>query len=414
MIGLVRDAVSQALLQLIAHRDRALLTLFGITWGTAAMVALVSWGGGMRNLIMGDLTKIGDNLMYMWPQSVKIHERNAVALRKLEVTLDDLTALDRSAAHTRHVFPELEDWGRSTRYGNRTVSELVLGTAPIAETVRKFRVIDGRFINDGDMRDRRRVCLLGADTERELFRGANPVGERVTVAGVPFQVIGRLAAKGNQMMDMNGPDDDKILIPATTGRALFGNMRYANQFVVQLEQPLTGPAAAAGIRRYLANVHHFDPREETALNHFDTTRILQLADFSVNAIRILVGLVGAGTLLIAGLGVMNIMLVSVRERTPEVGLRLAIGGRRIDIFLQFMTESLVVTAIGGLIGITLALLFCLGSGTLDLPPQVPRPEISWGAVVAALLTMTFVGLTAGTWPAYQAARLDPVQALRYE
>lgn len=414
MIGLVLDAVAQALAQLRAHRDRALLTLFGITWGTAAMVALVSWGGGMRNMVGRDMRKIGENLMYVWPQSVKLHERNAVELRRLEVTLDDLDHLDRTVPEAADVFPELPLWGSTTRYGTRTVSEMVMGTVPRAEKLRKFKVSVGRFINEEDMRQRRRVCLLGAETERRLFQGANPVGGRVTIAGVPFRVVGRLATKGNQMLNMNGPDDDKILIPATTGRALFGSMRYANQFVARLHAPNTGDAAAASIRRYLAEEHNFDAADEAALNVFDTSTIVRLADFSLGSVRIFVGLVGAGTLLIAGLGVMNIMLVSVRERTPEVGLRLAIGGRRIDIFLQFLTESLVVTALGGLIGITLALLLCVGFGALDLPPQVPRPEISWGAVVAALITMMFVGVTAGTWPAYQASRLDPVHALRYE
>ena len=413
MISLLVDAVTQALIQLRAHLDRALLTLFGITWGTAAMVALVSWGGGMRNNISRDMRKFGDNLMYMWPEAARIHEREALELRHLEVRLEDITALNTHAEQVRRVIPEMPlDAG--VRHGNRTINTLVLGVVPETREVRNFDVTAGRFISEADMRMRRRVCLIGADTEHALFRGADPVGARVTIRNVPFVVIGRLRAKGQQMMDMNGPDDDKVLIPASTGQAYFGSMRFVHQFIVQLESVESEAAALASIRSYLAGVHRFDPGDEDAVSYFNTSRIVGLAEFSANAIRIFVGLVGAGTLLIAGLGVMNVMLVSVRERTPEVGLRLALGARRVDIFLQFLIESLVVTTLGGAIGITFALAVCVGVASLDLPPMVPVPEISWGAVVAALWTMTFVGLTAGTWPAYQAARLDPVAALRYE
>lgn len=413
MIGLVADAVTQALMQLRAHWDRALLTLFGITWGTAAMVALVSWGGGMRTMIGRDMRKLGDNLMYMWPSAARIHEQNALELRTLEVELDEIAALDGHVANARHVIPELPT-RMVVRRGNRTLQTLIIGVVPETAQVRKFDVTAGRFINEADMRMRRRVCLLCAEAETQLFQGADPIGRKLTIDGVPFTVIGRLRDKGNQMMDMNGPDNDKVLIPATTGETYFGDMRYVHQFIVQLDDPTEEQETIASVRHRLAAAYRFDRDDEDAVQYFNTTRVIRLADFATNAIRIFVGFVGAGTLLVAGLGVMNVMLISVRERTPEVGLRLAIGGRPVDVFLQFLVESLVVTTVGGMVGITLALGLCMGFASLNLPPQVPVPEISWGAVVAALVTMTVVGLAAGTWPAYQAAKLDPVTALRYE
>lgn len=414
MLDILVDAIVQALGQLVAHRDRALLTLFGITWGTAAMVALVSWGNGLRASVVDDMQSVGENLMLVWPQSVRIHERNATELRRLELDLEDIAALDRHVTYAASVLPEIPVFGQPVRYGKRTFSNVIVGTVPGAEVVRKWRVIEGRFLTEADMRAHRRVCLLGGLLEEYLFRGENPLGRRVTVAGVPFTVVGRLAKKNNTMMNFNNRDDEKLLIPATTGQTYFGELAYADQFIVQLQSATAGPDALKSVRRYLAERYHFDPDEETALRHMDLSRIVRLADFSVNAVRIFVGLVGAGTLLIAGLGVMNVMLIGVRERTPEIGLRLALGARPVDIFLQFLTESLVVTAVGGVIGITFALLVCVGVAALDLPPQVPKPDISWGAVAAAAVTMVGVGLTAGTWPAVQASRLDPVAALRYE
>ena len=400
----------EALESLAANKMRSGLTILGIVIGVAAVIAMISIGRGAENTITGSIQGIGTNLLFVFRGGSE-DVRNPKP-----ITLGDADAIsDRfSAPSVEAVAPVLQGSGTVT-FGGETKSTQISGVTPSYAPVRNIRITEGDFIREEHILGQASVVLLGPDVAESLFgRTEGLVGETVRIEGQPFRVLGVLESRGGSGFSN---EDDQILVPLTTAQTRL--LRRATRdrvdlLLVQATNAQSVPQASEEIAQILRTRHR------TAIGADDFT-ILTQQDFLdtartiTNVLTIFLGGIAAISLLVGGIGIMNIMLVSVTERTPEIGLRKALGARRMDILIQFLTESSVLSLIGGLIGIALgwAISFAVGQIAAANNADI-NPAIGLDTILMATLFSTAVGLFFGLYPANRAASLEPVEALRYE
>jgi len=393
-----------------------MLTMFGIIWGLAAVVILVGWGVGFQNYFMYEMGKLGEKLIMVYPGKVETGLGGYRAGKLIRLTEKDLRALKSTRfQYFEYLTPEISPGYLTVKYKNESRAVHTLGIFPQTLEMRNFSIGEGRFINEEDVRRGRRVCFLGANIKNRLFGENQPaVGEYVKVKGVRFAVIGVARSKGEQLSIMMSLDDDKLLIPFSTVQMLFVGTPYLDRIMVQVTSRLYADQCIEVIRKTLAPLHGFRPDDKEALRIYNVSEGMTEMEKFGGGLQIFLGLVGSITLFIGGVGVMNIMLVAVRERTREIGIRKAVGAKRRHIFLQFLVESLVITLPAGGIGILLGISFSWLLGQFPLPRFFMAPEASPTVLLVAFSVMTAVGLFSGTLPAIRAARLNPIDALRYE
>jgi len=410
----LRELVSQAWYDLKVNRGRTILTMFGIIWGIAAVIILVGWGVGFERSYTANIAKVGDKLMILWRGRVSKGIGGYRAGRRVLLTEKDIVALEH-CPEVELIAPMINLWFINIKYGSEVLSVHTQGVTPEYAIVRKFEVAKGRFINQADVDNFRRVCFLGAGVKEKLFGpDRKAVGEEVRIKGIRFKVIGVAKKKGEQWTIWNSLDDDKALIPLTTARALFTGTKYLYNIFFQPRELLRYKECEREARRALARLHRVDETDEEAISLSAYAEgVVEFMKIGRN-IQVFLGIAAIITLLIGGFGVMNIMLVSVRERTHEIGVLRAVGAKRRHIFLQFLLEALIIVIAGGMIGIFVGVAFCSLMGKLPLPKYFPAPYISFGVMLTAFIVMAAVGIISGTLPALYAARLNPVEALRYE
>ena len=405
------QALIEALESLSANKMRSGLTILGIVIGVAAVIAMISIGRGAQNTITGSIQGIGTNLLFVFSGGTSTDVRNPQPL-----TLGDADAIADpfQASSVAGVAPELTGQVKVT-FGGQSTNTSIEGVTPEYATVRNTSVTEGEFITEEQILGRSSVVLLGQDVADKLFgRKEGLVGETVRIEGQPFRVSGVLASKGGSGFSN---EDNRVIVPLSTAqtRLLRRSTRdRVDMIMVEATSASTVTQAQEEISQILRTRHR------TAIGADDFT-ILTQQDFLSTAstitsvLTIFLGGIAAISLLVGGIGIMNIMLVSVTERTREIGLRKALGARRIDILTQFLTESAVLSLLGGVIGIALGWLISYGVGRIAAANNTPiTPAIGIDTILIATLFSTAVGLFFGLYPANRAAGLQPVEALRYE
>ncbi|TKJ35889.1 hypothetical protein CEE39_00735 [bacterium (candidate division B38) B3_B38] len=413
---LFKETLNLAWHDLRAKKGRTMLTMFGIQWGLTSVVMLVGWGVGFQKYFMYEFGKLGEKLIMVYPGRVETGLGGYRAGRRIRLTEKDILALKTTNyPYFEYITPEISPGFLTVKYKSESRSVHTQGVFPQTLEMRNFSVGQGRFINEEDLRQGRRVCFMGANIKNRLFGENKPaVGEYVKVNGIRFAVIGVSRSKGEQLSVWDTLDDDKLLIPFSTAQMLFVGTPYVDRVMVQVTSRVYADQCEETIRKTLAPLHGFLPDDTEALRVFNISEGMTEMERFGKGLQIFLGLVGAITLFIGGVGVMNIMLVAVRERTREIGIRKAVGAKRRHIFLQFLVEALVITFPAGGTGILLGMGLSWLLSQFPLPRFFMAPEVSPMVLLVAFSVMTGVGLFSGTLPAIRAARLHPIDALRYE
>lgn len=400
-----------------AQKTRALLTLFAMLWGTISVVLLLSFGEGLRQTLTKGLLNAGERIFMVYGGQTSLEHEGLPRGRRIRLTERDLDLLLRAVPELEMGSPSYGRWDTRLEVGERRTTTYMEGVNPeFMEMRRTFPRRGGRFLNARDLAEQRRVLFLGDAIAERLFGDREPVGRTVVLDGLPFTVVGVMQEKFQDSSN-NGPDENRAIIPATTFRSLYGP-EFVSHLLVRPRDVKEAERAKRAIYGALGARHRFDPADERALTMWDFVEDEKITSAIGLGIQIFLGLVGAFTLLVAGIGLANIMVVVVRDRTREIGLKLALGARRRHILVQFLFEALLISLGGGLAGLAVAAAVVLGVDAIpsDDPAMqyLLNPKLSWPIAATCVGILVSVGLAAGFLPARAAARLDPVESLRYE
>src|SRR5207245_426211 len=415
----VIEILRQTLESFRAHKMRMFLTMFGIVWGIASVILLVGLGRGFSVDSKKRMQTLGKDLVIVWGGRTSSQVGGLAAGREVSLTIEDARLVRDECYQVKNVSPELRrSVPKVSQFNSANRGVVVMW--PSYQQFRSLLLMEGRLLTDEDEREARRVVILGDAARQQLFSGQPAVGAALSIKGVPYSVIGVLQKK-KQNSNYSGPDNDYLYAPYSAVARDFpppqkpGIVRgYLDNIVFEVADPKEHEEAVLQVRRTLGRIHHFDAKDKDALFIWDTMEGAKLVDNIFNVVTILLACVAIITLCLGGIGVMNIMLVSVTERTREIGVRKAIGATRADILRQFFAESAVLTCISGALGLLVGMGLCIALKAMPLPDFVPHPIISPVSIVSSILTLSLVTFVAGMYPAQRAGEMTPVESLRYE
>jgi len=399
-----------ALRAIARNKTRSLLTALGIIVGIAAVIAVVSIGQGAQTMMMTQISSMGNNLIMVFPGSRNQGGVHGGSGSAQTLTAEDGQAIAQDLAHlVRAVTPMVRSGGQVI-YQENNWSTQIQGVSVDYPEVRNWDMASGVFFTTADQRAGARVCVIGQTVADNLFVGDDPVGKSLRIRNMPFRVLGVMARKGSNTMGSD--QDDTIIAPYTTVRRVLYNSIFnnVNMLLVSLHSLDDIPAAKEEIGKLLRQRHKLAPHADDDFNLLDMTEISNTIGSVTKLMTILLTTVASISLLVGGIGIMNIMLVSVTERTREIGLRMAIGAAPSDILLQFITEAMVLSTVGGLIGVGIGIVGARAVGRIQEWPIL----VTESSVLVAFLFSAAIGVFFGFYPALRASRLNPIECLRYE
>ena len=403
------------------NRRRSILTTTSLAWGVACFVILYSYGEGFHLALRTAFLQVGSDLVLMFGGQTSTQAGGERAGRKVRVERSDVDAIRESVPMVAAISPEMMMGGMTVVRGYRSETTMVRAVEVAYGRIRNQTMETGRWLMPEDETGKQRVAVLGANAASKLFGEIPPDGEEITINGLRFTVIGVLRTK-TQVANYNTPDNECAFIPYETA-SLYRDLKYPDDIVWMPANPVFREEAVRQVHETLARIHNFSPHDERAIRTYVFNEYIRLVDTMGIALRLLLGFIGTLTLAIGGVGLANIMLVSVTQRTREIGMLKSIGATRRAILAQFLLEAVAIVTVGGIIGVAagwavtavlgslplLGPLFHQTNGSGDI-----RLRISTFAVITSTALLEGIGLIAGLLPAIKAARLDPIEALRYE
>ncbi len=434
-VELFFQTITTALDNLRANKLRSFLTMFGILWGMVSIIVLSAMGEGFRRGNDKVLLEFGKNMAIVWGGRTSTQAGGERAGRVINITIDDARAIERESRLVDVLSPEIQRGGVQVKSAYNSASVMIHGVEPPYQDIRTIELQYGRLLNWDDDREARHVALVGWEMAKQLFGARYPIGEKITINGVSFDVVGRLRRK-DQDSNYSGPDNNKIFIPLEVMRRELprtdGDPDRLSQLIVSPQPWVVGQmpdilARRTGrvqdidwpleqdIRGILARRKGFNPDDLEAISVWNTAMQSLFFERIVYYMKQFFTIVGIVTLALGGIGVMNIMLIAVKDRTREIGVRKALGATTREIQRQFFFEGFFLTMVSGLAGVAVGTALCIAVNTLaTLPIRFAGMIITWPTMLMALTTLVLIGVATSTLPARRAAELPPTEALRYE
>lgn len=404
---MLNESIKMALDGMVSNKLRTFLTLLGIIIGVGAVIAMVSLGFGVKENIKDNISKLGSNLLMVFAGGRTASGARLAAGEGARLTFEDMQAIEKQVDGISGISASVNSSYQLVA-GNQNWTSRVEGTTPSNFEIQNYEIDDGRIFTERDMNSRARVCVIGKTVADNLFPGDDPVGQIMRIKKAPFQIIGVLKSKGSSGMGMD--QDDIVIIPLTTAQNRMMGITHVQRITVQAENENVINDVQAEVEQVLRTRHKIKEGDYDDFTISNMAAIMDTMMETANSITMLLGCIAAISLLVGGIGIMNIMLVSVTERTREIGIRKALGATYNNILLQFLIEAMVIGIVGGFVGVALGIGASYGISHFAGWNTV----ISWWAIVIAVVFSVGIGLFFGIYPARKAALLDPIDALRYE
>ncbi len=409
------DRWQEILQTILRNKSRSLLTAFGIFWGIFMLVVLMGGGEGLKRIMAKNFDGFAQNSCFLMSSPTGKAYKGFQVGRQWNLEISDVELLRHSVPQLEAVTPMLAEWGKSATFRDKTSSCVVKGVRPDYVIIEEPHLTLGRFFNENDLRERRKVCIIGKRVYEELFPDTdNPCGQFIGIDGVYYQVIG--VSKISNSVGVMGSAEQSVVLPYSTMQHIYQLGDRAQTIAMTARRGTTVTELTPQIEHVIRRKHQLAPDDLQALQVFNMEAMFQMVDSLFRGIEILVWLIGLGTLLSGAIGVSNIMMVTVRERTTEIGIRRAIGARPSSILSQIMAESIVLTVLAGLSGITLAVLLLQGFeiATSQMMGSPTNFQISFTMAIEAALALALLGGLAGLAPSLRALAIKPIDAIRDE
>ena len=404
---LFSESVQIALKALLANKLRSILTMLGIIIGVGAVITMISVGMGVREKITSSIASLGSNMLIVSPGSANSGGVRSAAGSSVKLKLEDADAIRNKVKNIDYVSPMVNGAYQIVN-GNLNWNSTVQGVTPEFMSIRSLEVSSGSFITQNDMNTRNRVAVIGTTVATNLFESSNPVGKTIRVNNSPYRVIGVLESKGQS--SMGSDQDDVVIVPLTTAQERLLGITYVKQINIQVSSQEKMDQVQNDVETLLRQRHRIVGDKDDDFTVRNLTSLMQTMNETTAMLTLFLGSIAAISLLVGGIGIMNIMMVSVTERTREIGIRKALGATFKNIMMQFLIESVVIGVIGGILGI----IFGCGASLLISKFGDFTTVITAAPIIVSFLFSVGIGLFFGIYPARKAALLDPIEALRYE